>query len=386
MPKFTKKMTKGIKNLFSTNSSTLQTCQSNNNANDDDNIDNCSTQSELRQNHMGSCVGGKIVFDEKDNAKPPCAVIVTIKSGSSYDAIFTSVPQVSPDESVAVKVFHFNYATIPDILRCIQGKSCQSANATVARVIHEMLDCRKEVDPDSFVVNFECCSGCSCNGYEEGSAESVNSLLAWMIQEKHVAMFADFSLKSLIKEWDTDVLGPNPFINLGDTSRSLAIQFEPEKLLESPNTQLQNLGRMCNKGSAFISVLPSTIVFTIDPKVANTPAYEVEILTVVGSTTGKNFDIKKDGSTGTVGHAILRYPSGACILVSSGHWMELNHLDGVDEDSLMKTTLATMGLTEANDLRCELDSATTQLEKASVMQKRAKRTLLSSAPCKYSSR
>lgn len=332
------------------------------------------------------CVGGKIVFDEKDNAKPPCAVIVTIKSGSSYDTLYTSVPQVSPDESVAVKVFHFNYASIPDILRCIQGQPCQSANATVAEVIHEMLDCRSQVDADSFVVNFECCSGCSCTGFEESASGPVCSLLDWMIKEKHVAMFADFSLKSLIADWSADILGPNPFVQRGETSRTLSIKFSPEKLLESPNTQLQNLGRMCNTGSAFINVLPSTIVFTVDPKKSKSAAYELEILTVVDSTGGSDVQLNKLGSTGTVGHAILRYPSGGCILVSSGHWMELNHLDGVDEDSLIKTTEQTMGIEEANDLRYELQSASSELCKASVLQKRAKRTLLSSAPCKYSSR
>ena len=370
MSQLSKKMIKGMMKMFSWTSSNKQ------NNDHDDHDASVGTK----------CVGGKIVFDEKDNAKPPCAVIVTIKSGSSYDDIFSSVPQVSPDESVAVKVFHFNYATIPDILRCIQGRACKSANATVAQVIHEMLDCRNQVDADSFVVNFECCSGCSCTGFEESAAGPVSSLLAWMIQEKHAAMFADFSLKSLIKDWNTNVLGPNPFVNLGETCRSLSIKFSPETLLESPNTQLQNLGRMCNTGKALINVLPSTIVFSVDSQKAKTDTYELEILTVVDSTGGAEVQLDEKGSTGTVGHAILRYPSGGCILVSSGHWLELNHLDGVDEDSLIRTTEQTMGIDEANDLRYELRSASTELSKASVLQKRAKKTLLSSAPCKYSSR
>ena len=33
-----------------------------------------------------------------------------------------------------------------------------------------------------------------------------------------MAMFSDFSLKSLIKTWKADVLGPNPFKKIGETS------------------------------------------------------------------------------------------------------------------------------------------------------------------------
>ena len=30
-----------------------------------------------------------------------------------------------------------------------------------------------------------------------------------------MAMFSDFSLKALINEWNPDMLGPNPFRNIG---------------------------------------------------------------------------------------------------------------------------------------------------------------------------
>jgi hypothetical protein len=197
-----------------------------------------------------------------------------------------------------------------------------------------------------------------------------------MIDQKHVAMFADFSLKSIISEWSDTVMGPNPFVNIGDTCQTLQLTFDPEKLLESPNTQLQNLGRMCNTGKAFIGVMPQTIVFTADETKAKTSAYELEILSVV---------MPRSGASTSVGHAILRYPTGACILVSAGHWIELTHLDGVNEDSLIATTEMSMGRAEAEDLRCELNAASSTLARAAVVQKRAKRTLLSSAPCKYSS-
>ena len=340
---------------------------------------------DIKQNrNEDHCVGGKILHNKRDDSKPPCAVIVTIKSGSSFDDLFTSTPQVSPDETVAVKVFYFNYAAIPDILRCIRNESCRDANSEVAEIIQEMLHCRRQVDADSFVINFECCSGCSCQGFAPSAAGPVQQLLAWMIREKHTTMFADYSLKSLIADWSSSVLGPNPFVNLGVTDQTLELQFNPEKLLESPNTQLQNLGRMCNKGKAYINVLPSTIVFTVNPSKAKTSKYELEILSIV-NPSGDNVELNAKGTTGTVGHAILRYASGACILVSAGHWIELTHLDGIDEDALISTTERTMGLTEANSLRCELSSARTSSIKQEVMQRQAKRTLLSTVPCTYSS-
>jgi len=37
------------------------------------------------------------------------------------------------------------------------------------------------------------------------------------LDDGHMAMFSDFSLKALIKEWDSALLGSNPFEQIGQT-------------------------------------------------------------------------------------------------------------------------------------------------------------------------
>jgi hypothetical protein len=39
--------------------------------------------------------------------------------------------------------------------------------------------------------------------------------LKFIIDAGHMAMFSDFSLKALIKEWDANLLGKNPFVKIG---------------------------------------------------------------------------------------------------------------------------------------------------------------------------
>jgi hypothetical protein len=39
-------------------------------------------------------------------------------------------------------------------------------------------------------------------------------------------MFSDFSLKSLIKTWNEKILGPNPFINTGETAKTTELRFK----------------------------------------------------------------------------------------------------------------------------------------------------------------
>lgn len=57
-------------------------------------------------------------------------------------------------------------------------------------------------------------------------------------------MFSDFSLKALIKEWDENVLGPNPFEKVGETSTPIKLKFDKQTLLDSPSSQLQAVAQL----------------------------------------------------------------------------------------------------------------------------------------------
>lgn len=72
----------------------------------------------------------------------------------------------------------------------------------------------KSLDPDCVVFNWECSSGYSGQIFPEGKADLFD-FVKFVIDKGHMAMFSDFSLKSLINEWDAAKLGPNPFKKIG---------------------------------------------------------------------------------------------------------------------------------------------------------------------------
>lgn len=57
-----------------------------------------------------------------------------------------------------------------------------------------------------------------------------------------MVMFSDFSLKALINDWNSTILGTNPFLRTGTTSGQCSLKFKPSKLKECPSSQLQLVG------------------------------------------------------------------------------------------------------------------------------------------------
>jgi len=307
--------------------------------------------------------------------KPPIAVIITIVSGSSYDDLFESTPQISPDPDRSVYLFQFSYEHLQELIDHLNGIESRSSFASVLTAVRDAI---AQVDHDSVVFNFECCSSCSSSGF--GGEQRIRfgnivmSLLSWIIAHRHTAMFGDFSLKSLIKDWSVKDLGPNPFIQVGETSSNIDLRFDPNDLLECSNAQLQNVGRMCESGQALLHVMSGTIVFDVNLSAADNPLYTLQILTRSGQ-----------GASSTAAHVILHYGSGASILVSAGHWIELNNLNGATEESVMRTCGMQLGERAVDEMRLELQSASTTYEREQIVQKNAQRVVWSSAPCKYSS-
>lgn len=79
-------------------------------------------------------------------------------------------------------------------------------------------------------------------------------------------MFSDFSLKALIGLWDEEILGPNPYQQVDETSDTILLNFNGEDLIESPSSQLQVVGKLAENGSLQVSVLGGTIVYGVDNK------------------------------------------------------------------------------------------------------------------------
>lgn len=82
-----------------------------------------------------------------------------------------------------------------------------------------------------------------------------------------LVMFSDFSLKSIIKDWDTNLLGPNPFVEVGEFSGNLILAFDCEPLKASPSSQLNIVGNLCDngdgKGNVQLNAMSGTIAYTL---------------------------------------------------------------------------------------------------------------------------
>merc|ERR1712110_1377412 len=95
-------------------------------------------------------------------------------------------------------------------------------------------------------------------------------------------MCSDFSLKSLLHEWSEEQLGPNPFLQVGECNHQIGLEFIPAELQhEDVPQQLQVVGELCvEKGKAVVGAMSNTIVYTVNPKRAQTDLYDLKILTV----------------------------------------------------------------------------------------------------------
>ncbi len=69
----------------------------------------------------------------------------------------------------------------------------------------------KKIHPDCVVFNWECCGSYSGQSFIEGK-DKVFKFLKIVLDKGHMVMFSDFSLKALINDWDSNLLGPNPFV------------------------------------------------------------------------------------------------------------------------------------------------------------------------------
>lgn len=80
-------------------------------------------------------------------------------------------------------------------------------------------------------------------------------------------MFSDFSLKALIKEWDSNVLGVNPFVQVGETSTPIQLRFNKNQLLRSSSTQLQAAAELSQDDLLTVNVMGGTITYAVDSSI-----------------------------------------------------------------------------------------------------------------------
>ena len=204
-------------------------------------------------------------------------------------------------------------------------------------------------------------------------------------------MSSDFAVHALINDWKENMLGPNPFIHLGNCNQFIELKFNPDDLKASKSKQLQMVGDLCQKGTTSIHALGGTVVFGIQKAKADNKVYSVEILTIVTNTSGFDFNKKEENfgrigeKKGPIGHAVLKYKSGGLLMVSSGHWIELKNLD-VDIENFEKVAEMNYGKNNAyvEELR-SMKNASTE-EKRQKVQMFSAQFVQQTTNCNYSSK
>lgn len=316
------------------------------------------------------------------------AVIVTIRSGSSFDNLFGTVPQLAGDGN-RVSVYAVSSSSLPHIAGELSGNPVQDRRSTALhRNLRRLIGDIRAVQPDSVVFNWECCTGCTQEHFYNSSL--VMGLVKRLLDQGHMVMFSDFSLKALIKDWKEDLLGPNPFVKTTELNSSFQLRFDPAVLSACPSAQLQKLGELASNGKAELHAMRNTIAFSVKWRKADCSAYKCEVLTVMTKLDGQpacpvpGEDCEASGHCGLAGHVLLTYPSGGRLLASAGHWVELSRLD-VTEASLLQAAAA-YGATYQGEVQASLSSCTSAAERQRTLQSYSCQIVQQSAPCSYSRR
>ena len=331
-----------------------------------------------------------------------CAVVVTMRTGSSYDELFEKVPQKLDSGFVSVYAVDLTRITPAALCHYLVPLEEEDADGTpipaappadlpamtpedvaMFALLREEI---KLVDPGCVVINFECCSGCSAGGISSGyKGKGINRVTRRALNKGFMTMFSDFSLKALIHEWDEKALGPKVFKKHDSSiSSSMGLRFKPEDLTESPSAQLAAVGELCNEGSATVSAMSDTILYgfnnTVDAEGTPLQAmtgdasthYKTKVLTRVIKADARSVD--------ALGHVSLTYPSGGVLLTSAGHWYELQNLN-TSVEAVERVMREQMCEDDVVEWRAEYESAPVSA-KRSMLGKKAAKCVQQSAPCK----
>eukprot|EP00658_Telonema_sp_P-2_P081548 TRINITY_DN838_c0_g1_i5.p1 TRINITY_DN838_c0_g1~~TRINITY_DN838_c0_g1_i5.p1 ORF type:complete len:261 (+),score=68.46 TRINITY_DN838_c0_g1_i5:591-1373(+) len=247
-----------------------------------------------------------------------------------------------------------------------------------------------EVEASALVVNWECCGGCSDSGYGNDGDKTLE-LMERVIARGSMVMASDFSLKALIGAWRVDLLGPNPFVKIGEFDNKFTLQFDSDTLKNCASAQLQKVGELCSEGHAESHALGGTIAYTVDSAKGDNSAYKLEVLTVATDMAGvdletltDNTSCKAGGHVGAAGHVMLTYPTGGQLLTSCGHWIELSKLD-VSLEDLFKAAGNQYGDAYVQSMEKEMaEQCFDESSRRAYVSKQSAQMIQQSAPCMYS--
>ena len=326
----------------------------------------------------------KIQAEDENPKLPLSSVIVTFSSGHSYDPLFKNVKQKAQGRVV---IYEANLDKLEKLLEAFKYSRFPKYNHPFENTFKELLDDISQVEPHSVAINFECCSKLV---HKFPNTQKTNELIKYFLDRSFMLMFSDFSVKSLIRNWDEGLFGSNPFVITGDCADSMNLHFKKEDLINSPSSQLQMLGELSISEDVQLHLLPGTIIFTIDQNKIDKESYHLNLLTLASDYKSEKIEqrappIEFHGKTGTIGHVMLRFSSGGIMLLSAGHWIELKNIN-VDRDSLKKASQSYYG--ENNEYLNEIESISSSnllsnSEKRQRFQDLAIQFIQQSSPSRY---
>jgi len=266
---------------------------------------------------------------EEDPNLKVVSLIITIKSGESYDNLFRKVPQNAPEGRVALfEVDEKAIIYFTEKLKNLEfGSEFCEKNYEFVEKINEIFDYIEQLEPESILFNYECCS--NCGDFNFLLEAETNELIDIVLKRKSNFMFSDFSVKSLLSNWDENLFGKNPFLKFAECSSHFNLKFDSEVLKKCNSPQLQIVGTLCENGECKIKVMPGTIVYGVNKEKIDQDSYDLNILTIIDNKNNfenlfsihnresnnlnenmEEFLVDINGKKGAVGHAILKYKLG----------------------------------------------------------------------------
>jgi hypothetical protein len=382
-----------------------------NNLNDLNNAPSITTSNNSSTNSLIS----KLFYDPNEKDFPVVSVIFTFYSGCSYDKLYSTSKQQAP-EGTRVACYQVDLDRIDEFYTKLTD---EAINDETFNELREHLN----IEPDCVLFNFECCSGCQkstktiSNNFYGGNISkkvkesmqsfgftssksnnnsntidktemkdnygflqknAISKLLNYCITKGYYVMFGDFSVKAIINDWDDGVLGPNPFVKLGECNNIINLTFDSDKLKECESNQMRIVGELCRDGKASVHCMSGTIVFGLDKISSDNSLYKVSILTKAETNfqIPSNSQYKIDDKY-SIGHASLKYSSGSLIFFSSGHWIDLKDIN-VDLKNLKKVVESNLGV--SNSLYSELISYENMNAQPSILENSKNTELFGNQP------
>eukprot|EP00924_Labyrinthula_sp_SR-Ha-C_P013113 maker-scaffold_12-snap-gene-10.56-mRNA-1 protein AED:0.00 eAED:0.00 QI:28/1/1/1/0/0/2/41/420 len=207
-------------------------------------------------------------------------VIVSIKSGDSYDDRFCLTREGSSDAFLehgkhgttalytvdsGPIIFYLHLVMIGKKIKKIdlfprpeiKGKKAAllqpvDENEEQLELLKELKAMCDQVGPQSVFFNFECCAGYSEAGFGQNPTvqPSYHELIAFLVRiYGATCLFCDFSLKALISNWSNKLLGPKPFTIVGQFADELFLSFYPFRMKSTNIPALQKLGHLVPQAS-----------------------------------------------------------------------------------------------------------------------------------------